>query len=221
MRAAALLAAAVGGGALLWRWRRDQDMGRRWRAGLLEGCEGVLEHARTGVDRSGMPTLNGLCEGLPVDLALILDDAGYRKLPVLWLSATCAARLQPEACFDALAREQGTEFFSPASGLSVRLDPPPAWPAHVSLRTDREAVLPEPVAQAGTAFFALEAAKEMVVSPRGARLVLRVAEARRPEYLVLRQARFDVERVAPDTARELVQSVVRLVRRLSGATGRD
>lgn len=167
-----------------------------------------------------MPTLAGQFEGLPFELALIVDDAGYRKLPVLWLTATCAARLRSGGCFDALARPQGTEFFSPASELPVRLELPPSWPAHVVLRADREAVPPEAVAHAGEAFFSADDAKELVVSPRGVRLVQRVAEARRPEYLVLRQARFDLHRVDPETASGLVQSTARLARALSEDHGR-
>jgi hypothetical protein len=216
MRAAALLAAAVCGGALAWRWRRDQENTRRWRAGLLRGCERVLDQPRTGTDRAGMPTLSGYCEGLPLEVALILDHAGYRKLPVIWLSATCAARLRPGACFDALARPQGTEFFSPSSELPVRLESPPSWPPHVSLRADREAVAPLAVVRAGETFFAQDAAKELVVSPRGARLVQRVAEARRPEYLVLRQARFDLQQADPETVDALARAVVRLARALAG-----
>lgn len=167
-----------------------------------------------------MPTLSGYVEGLPLEVTLILDAAGYRKLPLLWLSATCAARLQPEACFDALARPQGTEFFSPASELPVRLEPPPSWPANVILRADREARPPDALVRAGDDFFALDGAKEVVVSPRGARMVRRVGEARRPEYLVLRQARFDLGRVEPETVLELVRSVTRLAHALREAEGR-
>lgn len=215
MGAAAVVAAVAGGAALTWLWRRDQYRARRWREGLLLGCEPCLQESHASLDRAGMPALAGQRDGLPVELALILDGAGYRKLPVLWLSATCAVRLQPGACFDALARPQGTEFFSPSSELPERLELPLDWPAHVSVRADRQAALPEALADAGAAFFASETAKELVVSPRGARLVVRVAEARRPEYLVLRQARFDVERVEPTTANDLVVALVALVRRLA------
>jgi hypothetical protein len=150
-----------------------------------------------------------------VDIALILDDAGYRKLPVLWLSATCSARLRTGASFDALAREQGTEFFSPAADLPVRIEPPSHWPAHVSLRADREADLPGAVAEAGMAFFASEESKELVVSPRGVRLVRRVGEARRPEYLVLRQARFDMASVEAEVVRGLAGAAAQLASRLA------
>lgn len=210
MRAAALFAAAACGGALAWRWRRDQQAALRWRAGLLERAGAGLRAARPGIDRAGMPTLSGECDGLPVDIALILDDAGYRKLPVLWLSATCAARVRTGACFDALAREQGTEFFSPASDLPVRMELPAGWPPHVSLRGDREAELPAAAAAAGTVFFASDDAKEMVISPRGVRLVQRVAEARRSDYLVLRQARFDLQHVEARVVRGLAGAAAQL-----------
>ncbi len=215
MRAAALLAAAACGGVLAWRWRRDQQAGLRWRAGLLEGAGAGLCDPRAGTDRAGMPTLSGQCDGLPVEIALILDAAGYRKLPVLWLSATCAASLQTGACFDALAREQGTEFFSPAADLPERMALPSSWPAHVSLRADREVELPDAVVEAGAAFFASDESKELVISPRGVRLVRRVGEAQRPDYLVLRQARFELRRVEAGVVQGLAEAAVRLARRLS------
>ena len=217
---AAAVVAAAGGAALTWLWWRDQDRARRWREGLLRGCEPCLQQPRASLDRAGMPVLAGQWDGLPVQLALILDGAGYRKLPVLWLSATCAVRLHPGACFDALARPQGTEFFSPFSELSERLESPPGWPDHVILRADRRALPPEALVDAGAVLFASDTAKELVVSPRGARLVVRVAQAQRPEYLVLRQARFDVDRVELAVVKDLVAALTALAQRLGDPESR-
>jgi len=195
MRWDAIVVGAALAGVLAWRTRRDQVQARAWRTSLFDDCGSLLGRAVVRQDRAGWPLLEGDLAGLPVTLSLIFDDAGYRKLPVLWLSATVTAPLRVTGAFDALAREQGTEFFSPANELPVRLALPPGWSGHVSLRADRAVPMPGPLADFGTRYFAAPDAKEIVVSPRGLRLVRRVAESRRADYLVLRRARFEFERI--------------------------
>jgi hypothetical protein len=215
MRWDAVVFGAALAGALAWLARRDHARARAWRSHLFDDCVGLLERTRVRIDRTGWPVLEGDFEGLPVSLSLILDDAGYRKLPVLWLSVTLGARLALEAAFDALAREQGTEFYSPANELPERLPLPPEWPRHVSLRADRPAVTPAALALAGGRFFADAQAKEIVVSSRGVRMVRLVAEGRRAEYLVLRRSRFDLERLDPVLAGAVLAATSALARALA------
>jgi hypothetical protein len=215
-------AVAVGGAlaaALAWRGRRDQDRALAWRAQLLDDCSPLLTRSDGRVDRAGWPLLDGEFEGMPAQVSLILDDAGYRKLPVLWLSVTLTASLSMAASFDALAREQGTEFYSPAGELPVRLALPAEWPPHVSLRADRPAALPAALASAGARYFATLEAKEIVVSARGVRLVRFAAEGRRAEYLVLRRSHFELARIDPAVVRAQLAAAVQLVRAL--AAGAD
>lgn len=208
-----LLGAALAG-ALAWQARRDQARVRAWRVQLFDGCSMLLARPAIRIDRTGWPVLEGTSEGMPVTCSLIFDDLGYRKLPVLWLSVTIAVRVGVDAAFDALAREQGTEFFSPAADLPVRLSLPGAWPRHVSLRADRESTLPMAMATMGAQFFQSPQAKEIVVSPKGVRLLSLLAEGRRAEYLMLRRPRFDLDRIDPAAvaarladARVLVQAL--------------
>lgn len=219
MRWDVIVLGAVLAGALAWLARRDQARARAWRAHLFDDCIHRLMRAEVRIDRAGWPVLEGEFDGLPITLSLILDDAGYRKLPVLWLSATLGARLPIDAAFDALAREQGTEFYSPANELPERLALPPDWPMHVSLRADRHAVVPAALAAAGARFFAGAEAKEIVVSPRGVRLIRLVAEGRRAEYLVLRRSRFDLERIDPALAGAVLGTASALVRSLATEAG--
>jgi hypothetical protein len=198
-------------GALAWQARRDQVRAQTWRAHLFDHCGATLAGSSIHIDRAGWPTLRGAQDAMQATCSLVYDDLGYRKLPVLWLSVTLATAIDTDASFDALAREQGTEFFSPATELPVRVALPGSWPAHVSLRADRDASLPAVLTELGARFFQSPQAKEIVISPRGVRLVTFVAEGRRAEYLVLRRPRFDLQRIDPAVvaarlaeARELV-----------------
>lgn len=185
------------GGALAWQARRDHARARAWRTRLFDDCGTSLARSAIRIDRTGWPALHGERDGMQATCSLVFDDLSYRKLPVLWLSVTLSTNIGIGASFDALAREQGTEFFSPAAELPVRLSLPDSWPRHISLRADREASLPPPLADLGARFFQSPQAKEIVLSPRGVRLVGFVAEGRRAEYLVLRRPRFDLVRIDP------------------------
>lgn len=214
MRWDVVLVGAALSGALAWQARRDQAQMRTWRVQLFDGCRTLLARPTIRTDHTDWPVLEGEWEGMPATCSLIFDDLAYRKLPVLWLSVTVAVRVGVDASFDALAREQGTEFFSPATDLPVRLPLPDAWPRHVSLRADRESPLPMALATMGAQFFQSPQAKEIVVSPKGVRLLSLLAEGRRAEYLTLRRPRFDLDRIDPAAvaarladARVLVQAL--------------
>lgn len=212
-----LLGAALAG-ALAWQARRDHARSRAWREQLFDGCRTLLARPAVRIDRTGWPVLEGEFEGRPVTCSLVFDDLGYRKLPILWFSLTVGVRIDVDASFDALAREQGTEFFSPAAELPVRLPLPEAWPRHVSLRADRESPLPLALAASGAQFFQSPQAKEIVLSPRGVRLVSLLAEGRRAEYLMLRRPRFDLERIDPAVVAARLADAHELVQALGAAS---
>jgi hypothetical protein len=197
MRWDAVVLSCTLAGALAWQARRDQVRAQAWRAHLFDHCGETLVGSDIRIDRAGWPALHGECDGIEATCSLVFDDLGYRKLPVLWLSVTLATNIDIGASIDALAREQGTEFFSPATELPVRLALPGSWPRHVSLRADRELSLPPALTELGARFFQSPQAKEIVISARGVRLVSFVGEGRRAEYLVLRRPRFDLERIDP------------------------
>ncbi len=184
--------------ALAWQYRRDARRARSWREGLLDGCDAVPElPGKRSVDPAGFVRFDGVASGVAVTVELIHDDAGFRKLPVLWLALTLSVEHGGPVAWSAMRRPQGTEFWSAADRLPHRLATPGAWPADVVVRAGRGFVPSAGVVETGTRFFADERSKELALSSRGVRCVSRVAEARRGEYLVLRKSRFDVDRVAP------------------------
>lgn len=217
---AVMLGAALCAG-LAWQARRDHARARTWREGLLDNCLDSVARGRVRIDRTGWPTLEGDADGCSATVALILDDAGCRKLPVLWLSVTLGVTLPLEAAYDALARQQGTEFYSPATDLPERLPLPSGWPPHVALRSDRALPIPAALAAAGAQLFLASGTKEIVVSPRGVRVISLVAEARRAEYVLLRRARFDLRRLDAVAVRSRVAQAVSLARSLATEADRD
>jgi hypothetical protein len=59
-------------------------------------------------------------------------------------------------------------------------------------------------------------AKELVISPRGVRLVYQAAQAERAHYLVLRQARFENSKIDPALAGSLLDRAIAIAASLDG-----
>lgn len=192
--------------------------GRRsatWRAGLFSECAALLEAPRLGRDRSGFATLDGTRDGAPVAVRLIPEALVHRRLPQLWLSVSLRRPLPVGAVLDVLRRPVGAEFYAPAD-LPLRFDCPPGWPADTLVRgtAGAAAVLwrAEPILEK---ILADPRVKEVLVTPRGVRLVVQAAEGGRGAYLLLRGSRFDLDHVAPALLDETLAGLDRLARTLS------
>lgn len=103
--------------------------------------------------------------------------------------------LSPQPCagnFDFLVRPRGGEFYSPSAEFSYRIPPPALWPADSILCTDDPSTMPRPESLcAVVGLFNDPQMKELVITPRGIRLVRQMWQAQRTPYLVLREVRFD------------------------------
>lgn len=181
---------------LAWVWRRDQRSARAARAELLAEAAGLLEGAEQAQDGLDYPTVRGRWRGLAVELRPIADTMALRKLPSLWLQVTLQAPTKAPGVLDVLLRPLGVEHWSPMADLAVSVPTPAGLPETAQVRLDREeATALLPVAQAHAAFLARPTAKELLVTPKGARLVVQLAEGERGSYLLFREARFPVRRV--------------------------
>ena len=119
---------------------------------------------------------------------------------------------------DYLARPLGVEFYSPTDCFTVRLPVPEAWPAHAVLQTDNPADMPPlDVIEPHMALFQDQRAKELLVTPKGVRLVYQAAQAEQGPYQTLRLVRFPLEPLDPDLARALMDAAVGLVHDLRDA----
>lgn len=137
------------------------------------------------------PVLEGQFRGLPVQLRPVVDTLAVRKLPSLWLQVTIPIPTDVGGTFDFMMRPAGPTSFSNFDHLPHIAAAPTGWPEEGLLRSDAPHDMPPPSAVApALPLFANPRMKEFLVSPRGVRMVIQIAEANRAQYGVFRQAEF-------------------------------
>jgi hypothetical protein len=194
-------------------YARDAAREKRQRASFFDDALAVLDSYRVTQDGQGYPVLEGRYYGHSIRLEPVLDDMAWRKVPSLWLKATLLQANPARATFSFMVRPQGGEFYSPASDLAQRMAVPAAWPQNAALCTDDRDLMPDPDALTpDMAAFEDPRLKELVVTPKGVRLVYQAAQAERASYLVLRQAKFDGAKAAPDLVRALLDRAILITR---------
>jgi hypothetical protein len=185
------LLALAGFVVLFYLWRRDQQATAHRHATFFSACDGILDDAMLRPGTLGYPVLSGHWRGLAVEAEPIVDCLGVRKLPSLWLKVTVLAPVATAATLDLMMRPLGSEFFSPHDSLAHRIETPADWPERAILRSDDPAGLPPlHLLDAHVGLFEQGEAKELVVAPKGVRIVWQADEAERSDFLLLRQARF-------------------------------
>lgn len=203
-------------------YRRDQQRVRRQRAEFFADCLNVLESSKLGIDAFGYPILTGRFEGVPIRADVVVDGMALRKLPSLWLRVTLEAPTTAEAVVDVMMRPSGAEFFSPFTNLPERLETPPDWPERAVVRTDDPSRVPAADSIAShVAILAEPKGKELLVTPKGVRLVWQADEAQRGDYLLLRQARFDVVRFDRSIFGDLVRRCFAIREALAAAARKE
>ncbi|MCC0016474.1 MAG: hypothetical protein H6878_09405 [Rhodobiaceae bacterium] len=194
---------------LLYVYYRDQKRTRLRRARFLNACDGILDAALTTYDAFGYPKMSGRYRNLPVTVEVVVDAVAVRKLPSLWLKVTLIAPVAVASVIDLMMRPSGTEFYSPFEDLPQRVETPTDWPERAVVRTDDADQLPGLQLLAGhVGFLEHPQAKELLISPKGVRIVWQADEAQRGDYLLLRQARFDREHLEPEVLRDLIERCI-------------
>ena len=186
------LLALAGLAVLVLLWQRDQRKTASERGAFFADCSDVLDGAMLRAGALGYPLLSGRWRGAAVEAEPIVDTLGVRKLPCLWLKVTVLAPVATTATFDLMMRPIGSEFFSPHDRLRHRLETPANWPERAILRSDDPAgsrVLD--LLERHVGFFERGEAKELLITPKGVRIVWQADEAERADFLLLRQARFN------------------------------
>lgn len=142
-------------------------------------------------ETAGTYLMTGQYRGHAVQVKALVDTLAVRKLPSLWLMVTMPGPLPVSATFDLMMRPSGPSTFSNFNLLPVAIDRPPDFPEDGVVRTDDPLrLLPPHVVRPHLAAFVAARGKELLISPKGLRMVVQLAEADRARYGVFRQAEF-------------------------------
>ena len=142
-------------------------------------------------ETAGTYLMTGQYRGHAVQVKALVDTLAVRKLPSLWLMVTIPEPLPLTATFDLMMRPAGPATFSNFDHLPVTVERPPEFPEQAVIRTDDPAhLLPTHVVAPHLDPFFGRQAKELLITPKGIRMVLLLAEGDRARYGVFRQAEF-------------------------------
>ncbi|MEO8243169.1 MAG: hypothetical protein ABI832_12745, partial [bacterium] len=189
-----LLVLLLAGLATVLGWLIPQNLAagrqrRAARAGYFAEVAGVLDGAFTRVEPTGFARLAGRRRGVSFDLQALPDTLTYRKLPALWVLITLTEPVAVRTEIHIMARPTQNEVFSHFALMSEAVALPPGFPDDCALRCDDAALLPPREVIAGlAAWFGDPKVKEVVLSPKGLRVVLLGEEADRGAYLLFRDA---------------------------------
>ncbi len=212
-----LLAAALGASALWLGWSTLQASKTRKaaRAGYFDAVASSFDRLAKRVEPSGFPRLTAHLGEEAFDLQALPDSLTFRKLPALWVMVTLPVPLPVQATLDIMARPAGNEPFSHFARLPHNLPCPASLPEGTGIRSDNAAVVPPlDLIAPHLAIFADPRVKELVISPKGLRLVILADEAERGRYLIFRDLEvgrrpLPKDRLSPliDTLRALRQTL--------------
>ena len=193
---------AIAAAALLlwlsWRLVRAQRQRHAARAGYFDALRPLFDGARTQVQPSGFSRLTGRRGPHHFDLQAVTDTLTFRKLPALWVMVSLPEPLPLTATLDIMARPSGQEPFTHFSTLPQMLPAPAGTPEGIALRTANAAGLPpEGLVARHASIFANPKVKELLISPKGLRLVILGDEADRGRYLIFRDGEVGQQPLAP------------------------
>ena len=209
--ALAMIAALI----LLHQWGRRKVM--RERGGIFDDCKALFESQEITQDDVNYPVLHGRYRGYDFKVEPIVDHVVVRKVPSLWLLVSILAPVPYRGVFDFLVRPQNTEFYSPLWSLPEDVDAPSGWPVHALARSnDPGAMPPLSILEPHGRLFDDVKMKELLVTPKGVRLVYQADQARRPHYMVLRQLIFEDAKQNLGILKHLMDSAITLYEDVSG-----
>ena len=181
------------------------------RAGYFDAITPLFDRIITRIEPTGFPRLTGHLGLHAFDLQALPDSLTFRKLPALWVMISLPEALPVHATLDIMARPTGQEAFSRFASLPVSLPCPAFLPDGTGVRTDDAAFVPSAEVIARYApIFADPKVKELLISPKGLRLVLLGDEAERGRYLIFRDAEVGLDPLSPDRLSPLLQTIVAL-----------
>lgn len=181
---------------------------KRERGALFNQVKHLFTDVRLAQDGINYPTLKGKYLGYPVKLEPIVDTTVFRKLPVLWLFITNYRLLDVATPLDALIRPYGTEFFSPNSGFEHDIVPDEGWPEYVRIASPDPSTAPSiSVFKPLMEIIADPTTKEVLITPRGIRLVHQLGEGGQGYYRVTRGVEMEQATLTPQRLQPILDGL--------------
>jgi hypothetical protein len=200
-----LTVAMAGAVVLVYLHRRHLARVQRDRAALFEQATDVLDHARVVPRGLDFPLLYGRFEGRDVRVEPVVDTVALRVIPVLRLMVTMREQFPGQRRLSVLSNETGHEFFSGHRELLRWRDP--SWPVWASVACAAEGVDRELADAAVSLVTEDSVVKQVLVTERGVRCVVRGAQANSATYRVTRRVDLSEARVTAENLRQAVAMV--------------
>jgi hypothetical protein len=202
---------------LAWVYRRDRAKLRALRGAVFAPAYPLFESYRVTQQSVDFPELRGRYRGYDFHVDALVDMVTFRKLPSLWLRVSLLAPVPFRGTLDIMVRAQNVEFYSPANDLDYAIEAPAGWPLGAIVKTDDpDGMPPAERVDPHMSFFAAPKAKEILITPKGVRLVYQVDQGTRAEYLVLRSANFASPQVTAEVMVDLLDRAIALHQDLAG-----
>ena len=171
------------------------------RAAYLNALAPLFGRIISRLEPTGFPRITAHLGPHAFDIQAIPDSLIFRKLPCLWVMLTLPIPMPVTATLDLMTRPSGSETFSHFARLPYRLPLPHGLPQDAALHSD-SADAPTNLIARHAALFIDPAVKELLIAPKGLRVVILAEEADRGRYLIFRDAELGrtplpANRVAP------------------------
>ncbi|MEZ5799161.1 MAG: hypothetical protein R3D63_17795 [Paracoccaceae bacterium] len=200
---------------LAFRLARAAHLRRAARAGYFAKLAPLFNTTEVRLQPTGLPRMTGRRGALAYDLQALPDSLTFRKLPALWVMVSLPQPMPVGATLDLMARPSGQEPFSHFAQLPQLLPRPDFLPEGVAIRSDdATAVPPEYLLARHADLFDDPRVKELLISPRGLRVVILAEEAERGRYLLFRDAEMAQVPLAPGRVAPLLDRLARLAQDL-------
>lgn len=208
------IAAGLVGAGLLWLSLQTLSAAARRkkaRALYFSSVRPLFDQVITRTAPSGFARLSGKIGAETFDLQALPDSLSFRKLPALWVMVTLPAPQPVKATVDIMTRPGGLETFSHFHSLRHTLPAISGLPEGTVIRSDEAGAVPPPELIAPhLRLFADPRVKELVISPKGLRLVVLAEEAERGRYLIFRDSELGLTPLAPERLKPLIETLLAL-----------
>ncbi|MHA6347497.1 hypothetical protein [Roseivivax sp. CAU 1761] len=184
---------------------------KAYRGQYLSECSELFEKVVVRQTPTEFPRLSGYYNNHLFDIQVVQDSLTFRKLPALWVLVTLPEPIRVKATFDMVARPVGVEPFSWYNALPEQIEPPAGFPHDCGIRTDDVDNIPsQELLERYLHLFQDPRTKELLISPRGLRLVILGDEADRGKYLIYREAEMGRTPLPASLVEPILQELLKL-----------